>query len=344
MPSCSYMLLHPDSPALVLAPMDGVTDPPMRAVQGEMGAFTFAVSEFIRVNDLPVPRKVFVRDVPELLTGAATTSGLPVQVQILGGNPETMAESAVNACKAGARAVDINFGCPAPTVNRNDGGASLLRCPERIRDIVTAVRQALPPSVPVSAKLRLGWVSVDEIAVNAAMAAEGGANWLTIHARTKLQKYHPPVFWESIGRVREQLAPLPIVANGDVWTLEDFRRCREQTGCSHFMLGRGALARPGLAREVAREMGLPVGPEVPQDWLSLLGRLSFYSKQQAPPYCKQILHRLKQWLNFASRFGGFSHFERAKMCQTEEALFELLATLEPSMSQVAEEELARGTR
>jgi tRNA-dihydrouridine synthase C len=320
-------MLNPDQPALVLAPMDGVTDPPMRAVQGEVGAFSFAVSEFLRVSEQAIPRKVFVRDVPELLAGGRTPSGLPVQVQILGGEPETMAHSAFNAWKAGAQAIDLNFGCPAPTVNRNDGGASLLKCPPRIRGIVAAVRAALPLTVPVSAKLRLGWESVEEIHENAAMAAEGGATWLTIHARTKVQKYAPPVFWKSIGQVRESLAPLPIVANGDVWTLDDFRRCREETGCLHFMLGRGALARPGMAKAIALELGLPAGPEVPQDWVSLLRRLSFHSKNQPPPYCNSTLHRLKQWLNFASRFGGFSHFEDAKKCQTEEALFAFLKAL-----------------
>lgn len=103
-------------PALLLAPMDGVTDPPMRAVQGELGAFTFAVSEFLRVSQSgPIPRKVFLRDVPELLSAGRTASGLPVQVQILGGDPEAMAASALNAYRAGACAIDLNFGCPAPT-------------------------------------------------------------------------------------------------------------------------------------------------------------------------------------------------------------------------------------
>ena len=314
-----------DAPALVLAPMDGVTDPPMRAVQGELGAFSFAVSEFVRASGTAIPRKVFLREVPELSLGGVTTSGMPVQVQILGGDPELMALSAVNAYQAGARSIDLNFGCPAPTVNRNDGGAAILKYPERLRAIVAAVRQALPPSVPVSAKLRLGWESPDEIFTNATMAAVGGANWLTIHARTKVQKYAPPVFWKTVGEVRKSLDPLPIVANGDIWTLDDFRRCRDETGCQHFMLGRGALARPGLAHSVARELGLPVAQDLPLDWVSLLQRLAYHGRCQPPPYCNSIHHRLKQWLNFASRFGDFAHFEEAKKCHNEESLFAFLA-------------------
>ena len=177
-------MLHPDTPALILAPMEGVTDAPMRAVQGSVGAFTFAVAEFLRVSHAVPPRHVFYHHVPELRTGARTLTGLPVQVQLLGGDPGRMAESAARAHELGATAVDVNFGCPAPTVNRHDGGAALLRHPTRIRDIVRAIRAALPAHVPVSAKLRLGWDGIDAIHENAAMAAEGGAAWLTIHGRT----------------------------------------------------------------------------------------------------------------------------------------------------------------
>ncbi|HWA81865.1 MAG TPA: tRNA-dihydrouridine synthase family protein, partial [Fimbriimonadaceae bacterium] len=165
-------MLEPDKPALILAPMEGITDAPMRALQGELGAFTFAVSEFLRVSQEPIPLKVFLRDIPELQTGGRTPTGLPVQIQLLGGDPGRMAASAVTACEAGAGAIDINFGCPAPTVNRHDGGASLLNHPGRIREIVAAVRDATPSEIPVSAKLRLGWDCIEAVDENCAMAAE----------------------------------------------------------------------------------------------------------------------------------------------------------------------------
>src|SRR4051812_34746707 len=110
-------MLSPTFPALLLAPMDGVTDAPMRALQGECGAFSFAVSEFIRVAGSVPRRPVFQRHVPELLRGSLTPTGLPVVVQLLGGHPGRMAEAAGVAHEAGAIAIDINFGCPAPTVN-----------------------------------------------------------------------------------------------------------------------------------------------------------------------------------------------------------------------------------
>ena len=322
MPSFPY--IANGRPALLLAPMDGFTDSPMRALQGEFGAFTFAVSEFIRVSAGAVPAKVFQRDVPELLTGGETVSGLPVQVQILGGDPELMAESAQLAREAGADSIDINFGCPAPVVNRRDGGATILKHPERIRDIVKAVREALPHEIPVSAKLRLGWSRVDEVHKTAAMAAEGGANWITVHARTKEQRYQPPVDWHRLALLRREHS-VPLVANGDIWTVEDFRRCREITGCEHFMLGRGVMADPNLARAVARELGiLKTDPSPPTDWYSLVSRLSYHCKNQTEDLNKKTLHRLKQWLNFAGRFGNFRGFEALKRAKTEGDFFELL--------------------
>src|SRR5438128_947506 len=166
-------MVLPDTSALILALMQGVTDAPMRALQGATGAFTFAVSEFLRISRTVPPKRVFVRHVPELLNGGLTPTGLPVQVQLLGGDASPMADAADIAHEAGAQAIDVNFGCPAPTVNRHDGGATLLQYPKRIREIVGAIRAALPRHVPVSAKMRLGWECTDSIDENAEMAAEG---------------------------------------------------------------------------------------------------------------------------------------------------------------------------
>lgn len=327
-------MLHADVPALILAPMEGVTDAPMRAVQGAVGVFTFAVTEFLRVSHAVPPRHVFYSHVPELHTAATTLTGLPVQVQLLGGDAGRMAASAVRAHELGATAIDINFGCPAPTVNRHDGGAALLRHPKRIREIVSAIRAALPAAVPVSTKLRLGWDGIDAIHENAAMAAEGGAAWLTIHGRTRVAGYAPPIHWEPIGKVRERLG-LPVVANGDIWTLDDFRRCRDATGCRHFMLGRGALANPRLARQVAVELGLLPREEEsrePFEWSSLLRSLVEWSHRFEMMQSDKNVSRLKQWLRLASQFGNFTRFDAVKRAGTVQELF---AALEDSPHPIA---------
>ncbi|MEZ0327376.1 MAG: tRNA dihydrouridine synthase [Fimbriimonas sp.] len=318
-------MLYPNTPALVLAPMDGITDAPMRALQGAAGAFTFAVSEFLRVSNDPLPKKVFLRDVPELLTNCRTVTGLPVQVQILGGDPGRMARSALAAVAAGAQAIDINFGCPAPTVNRNDGGATLLQHPHRIREVIRAVRDVVSFQIPVSAKLRLGWECISDIHLNAEMAAEGGASWLTIHARTRAQGYSPPVFWKPIGEVRLSTG-LPVMANGDIWTLDDFRRCQDETGCLHFMIGRGALANPRLSRQIASELGIVRESWQDTDWIPLLS--SFV--QFADPHTPRSLMRLKQWMAIASKFGGFPHFDHLKRTTSVDEFFEALRACEES--------------
>lgn len=317
-------MLLPDRPAVVLAPMEGVTDAPMRAVQGEVGAFTYAVSEFLRISHAVPGRGVFWHHVPELRAGGRTPTGLPVQVQLLGGDPGRLAEAAVVAVSAGATAIDLNFGCPAKTVNRHDGGATLLQYPPRIRGIVRAVRDALPRHIPVSAKLRLGWDRVESVFENAAMAAEGGAAWVTVHARTRMQGYQPPVYWPLVGRVREQLG-IPVIANGDIWTVADFRRCRDETGCVHFMLGRGAIADQRLSHRVAAELGLPSDPTAadrPPDWPELFRRLA----HRTPDWDdRRSVKRLKQWLKTAATCGTFADFDAVKRVESVERLLDRLA-------------------
>lgn len=330
--------IHPDRPALIVAPMEGVTDAPMRALLAERGGFTHCVSEFLRVSQEVPPARTFFEHVPELRHGCRTPSGMPVQVQLLGGDPERLARTAKLACDLGAEAIDLNFGCPAPTVNRNDGGATLLKFPVRIRSIVEAVRAAVPKEFPVSAKLRLGWDSIDSIDENAEMAAQGGAAWITIHGRTRLQGYTPPAYWGPIGRVRDRLG-IPVVANGEIWSLDDFKRCRDQTGSIHFMLGRGVLGDPDLPLQVANELGILANPQShqhqlgseyrfrnPRSWIEVLDRFVVLSA----PYTdgsQYTLQRVKQWLRYASMHHTIPWWDTVKRMQTLEEVVEFLSAL-----------------
>lgn len=304
--------------------MDGVTDSAMRALQGEIGAFSYSVTEFLRVSAQELPVKVFRREVPELAHGCLTPNQLHVQVQILGGDAELMAKSAMNAVRTGANSIDINFGCPAPTVNRNDGGATLLKYPHRIEEIVRAVRLAVPAEIPVSAKMRLGWENIDDVFENAARAEAGGASWVTVHARTRVQSYQPPVFWNHVGRVREQLK-VPVVANGDIWNLEDFKRCKDETGCEHFMIGRSSLANPVLSHQIAAELGLPHRLGSRFDLIEGLEKLRewnrFYEQSD-----KKVILRMKQWLQMMRRHGDFLYFDEVKLAQTPDEMLSLLAS------------------
>ncbi|MDR3608481.1 MAG: tRNA-dihydrouridine synthase family protein [Oligoflexia bacterium] len=323
-------------PALVLAPMEGVTDAPMRAFLTERGGFNYCVAEFLRINDQALPGKVFRKHIPELRTpGCATPAGIPVQIQLLGGNADALAEGALEAIRCGARAIDLNFGCPAPTVNRHDGGATLLKFPHRIEAIVRAVREAVPRSIPVSAKLRLGWDTMDAIHENAERAARGGANWITIHGRTRMQAYQPPAHWKPIGEVRRALGPeIPVIANGDIWTLEDLKRCREATGCQHFMLGRPALADPMLPLLAARELGLSSGPEtlapLPIEasvWQPLIRRfvdLSLAASDGAHGEGYTVA-RIKQWVRMSHKQRNLPWFDAVKTTKTLDEVYQVLS-------------------
>ncbi|HYT88232.1 MAG TPA: tRNA-dihydrouridine synthase family protein, partial [Gemmataceae bacterium] len=321
-------------PAIVLAPMEGVTDATMRALLSEVGGFTFCVAEFFRISQAIPGAAIFRKHVPELAHGCRTPTGLPVQIQLLGGDPDKLAEAALVAVRLGARAVDLNFGCPAPTVNRHDGGATLLRYPDRLRAIVAAVRQAVPAEFPVSAKLRLGWDDIRAIHVNAERAAEGGADWLTIHARTKTQGYRPPAYWKPIGEVRARL-DIPVVANGEIWTLDDLRRCRDETGCEHFMLGRGAVADPMLARVATRELGIGGAvwgesfAQTPALWLPLVKRFAELRTAHGRTD-GAILARVKQWFRMADHNGRLAWFDELKRQDGLAELLDHLRALAPS--------------
>lgn len=299
---------HHEGLFLALAPMDGVTDWVHRELATRIGGVSLCVSEFVRVTDGSPPPRVFLRDCPELKRGGRTAHGVPVFVQILGGDAASMAEAARTAASLGALGVDINFGCPAKRVNNHDGGASILRCPARAERITRAVRDAVPRATPVTVKIRLGWDDTDSVVELARAAEQGGASWLTIHARTKAQMYAPPVDYRAVGRARAAIS-IPVVANGDLASLAALRACSDQSGCRAFMIGRAALSQPSLFRVLRGEASAPTEhplPAVLRDYLGLLERAGFEPGAR--------LRRLKQWLGLARVFSGEAQawFERLK--------------------------------
>ncbi|HZX31719.1 MAG TPA: tRNA-dihydrouridine synthase family protein, partial [Rhodocyclaceae bacterium] len=188
---------------------------------------------------------------------------------------------------------DLNFGCPAPLVNRHGGGAVLLGDPELLFRIVSAVRPAVPASIPFSAKMRLGIADPAACLDCARALADGGVDELTVHGRTKVDGYRPPARWEWIARVREAVA-VPVIANGEVWTPADYERCRAETGCADVMVGRGAVTDPLLAR---RLRGEDVGGW--EELMPAIGRFWSGGCRKVSP--RQAPGRLKLWLGLLRR-------------------------------------------
>ena len=279
---------------ILLAPMEGLLDYTLRDALTSVGGVDRCVSEFIRITDQLLPARVFTRIVPELLTGGRTRAGVPVRPQLLGSDVQCMAENAERLARLSPQGVDLNFGCPAKCVNRHRGGAVLLDEPEVIHAIVAAVRRAVPVHLPVSAKMRLGYMDASRTLECAQAIADGGAEELTVHARTKSDGYKPPAYWERIAAVREALR-ITVVANGEIWTAKDAARARAQSGCDALMLGRGMVADPGLALAVrgqGAEMTWAQLQPVMREFFSLVCR-GVAPKHQGG--------RLKQWLHYLRR-------------------------------------------
>lgn len=306
---------------IFLAPMEGVVDHHLRQLYAGIGGIDLCVSEFIRVTDTRLPEKVFKRYCPELLAPHA----IPVRVQLLGSRPRALAYNAAKAAHMGATAVDLNFGCPAKTVNKHRGGACLLDEPRLLHDIVRAVREAVPSEVPVTAKIRLGFEQRRGYLQTATAIAAAGASELVVHARSKADAYRPPAYWRCIGTIRHALA-IPVVANGEIWSVEDYRRCRELSGCEDVMLGRGLLARPDLARAIKAQC--EAKPYSPLSWAGVLTLLYEFHQQTRAYYPRKYCgNRLKQWLMYLQRQypeaqGFFEYVKRTRDPETIEEAFD----------------------
>jgi len=276
---------------LILAPMEGVLDHLMRELLTSLNPFDLCITEFIRVVDSLLPERVFHRLSPELMQGGQTRSGVPIRIQLLGQDSNWLAENAVRAIELGSNGIDLNFGCPAKTVNKNKGGAVLLKSPETIYHIVNNVKNSLERSQIVSVKIRLGFENTTLFNEIVDAVVQANANLLTIHARTKSQGYRPPAYWDLIGQLPYH-DKIDIVANGEIWSLTDAQNCVAQAKTTHLMLGRGVLALPNLASVIKNSVA-------PMSWATLCVLFKHYCElEQQGSKSFYFSSRLKQWLRY----------------------------------------------
>jgi len=199
----------------------------------------------------------------------------------------------------------MNFGCPAKTVNRHRGGSVLLDEPEVVYELVKAVRDAVPAHIPVSAKMRLGYMDRNFMLDNAHAIEDAGASWVTVHARTKADGYTPPAFWDQLQPIHEALK-INVIANGEIWNNTDARRCQLESGCEDLMIGRGAVTTPDLTQCIRNNSDEPL--LCWQDLLDLQIRfINGPSKTEIG-----MVGRYKQWLGMMSK-----HYPEAKMLWNE---------------------------
>ena len=242
-----------DTP-LALAPMAGITDLPFRLICRRLGC-GLTVSEMVSAKGL-LYKNVKTTEMLRIDAGER-----PTAIQLFGSVPAELAEAARLVEASGADIIDFNMGCPVPKIVNNGEGSALMKNPQLAHDILAAMVQAV--KIPVTVKFRAGWDDAHRNAVEIAKAAEAaGVSAVAVHGRTRQQFYEGKADWQIIADVKKAVK-VPIFGNGDIFTVADGLRMREETGCDGLMIGRGADGNPWLFRELAaalRKEELPATP------------------------------------------------------------------------------------
>ena len=242
-----------DTP-LALAPMAGITDLPFRLICRRLGC-GMTVSEMVSAKGL-LYKNVKTTDMLRIDAGER-----PTAIQLFGSVPEELAEAARIVEASGADIIDFNMGCPVPKIVNNGEGSALMKNPKLAHAILAAMVKAV--KIPVTVKFRAGWDDNHRNAVEIAKAAEAaGVSAVAVHGRTRQQFYEGRADWQIIADVKRAVS-VPVFGNGDIFTVADGLKMREETGCDGLMIGRGADGNPWLYRELAAALAGKVQPMKP---------------------------------------------------------------------------------
>ncbi|CDR33235.1 tRNA dihydrouridine synthase [Criblamydia sequanensis] len=274
-------------PFLILAPMEGVGDRSFRKAMASIGGFDESVRDFLRV-----PSNAHVKSLARQYE-SDEIAPIPLAAQLMGSDPELMAEMAIEMQSRGATRIDLNCGCPSNTVTGRGAGSSLLKEPSYLNKIAKAMVQAV--TIPVTAKLRSGFNDTSLFKENLLAAEESGIAYLTLHPRTKIDGYGPPARWDLIAEAKSILK-IPVVGNGDILTVKDALKMLDETCCDALMIGRGSVINPFIFHEIkAHFSGVPYEKK----WSALVHFFNVYLSSiplEIPE--KTRVNKMKQLMSF----------------------------------------------
>jgi tRNA-dihydrouridine synthase C len=289
-------------PCLLLAPMEGIGDRPFRKAMSSIGGFDQACTEFLRV-----PTNAHVISLAKRYQ-AMDTFPIPQAAQIMGSDPDLMAEMACELAKRGAPRIDLNCGCPSNTVTGRGAGSSLLKDPSLLHQIAKGMVKGVP-HLPVTAKLRSGFEDTSLFKENLLAAQESGIAFLTLHPRTKVDGYGPPARWDLIAEAK-QLLSIPVIGNGDILTVEDALRMLKETNCDGLMIGRGSLINPFIFQEIRAHFS---NQPFKQDFQALNQFLEIFIQEMEKEemVLRTQINKLKQLAGFLCKSNPWLYEKRA---------------------------------
>ncbi len=274
-------------PYLQLAPMEGVGDRCFRKSMASIGGFDEAVRDFLRV-----PSNAHVKSLAKVYE-ADELAPIPLAAQIMGSDPDLMAQMAQELVQKGALRIDVNCGCPSNTVTGRGAGSSLLKDPNVLLEVAAAVVRAV--TIPVTLKMRSGYEDISLFDENVLAAQESGVCYITLHPRTKVDGYGPPARWDLIARAKS-LLKIPLVGNGDILTVNDAVTMLRTTGCDGLMIGRGSIINPFIFHQIRAHYS-----QIPYElkWEKLLGFLDTFMAETPNDFSAKLrVNKLKQLLGF----------------------------------------------
>ncbi len=235
--------MEKNCPPLYLAPMEGLGDHFFRKAIACIGGFDEACTEFIRVSsNVHIPFLSKKYDPNEI-------APYPLAAQLMGQDPILLAQMTEALIIKGAPRIDLNCGCPSNTVVGKGAGSSLLKIPEHLYEIVSAMTKTARKRVPISVKMRSGYNDTSLLLANLDAAEKGGASFITLHHRTKIEGYTPPVYWDRIKLAKAHIN-IPLIGSGDINSPQDAKKMFEETGCDGLMIGRAAVRNPLIFHEI----------------------------------------------------------------------------------------------